>query len=109
MNGRASSFFDCESDFDEGVYKLTVNVKDYYTSMNKITFFPYIDVSHNNLDTLTKNEEKRIYEGSNAIFKYYLETFFVRLCLMYQQIFLIATYQYLYHRLALHHIAVALS
>ena len=55
MNGRASSFFDCESDFDEGVYKLTVNVKDYYTSMNKITFFPYIDVSHNNVDTLTKN------------------------------------------------------
>ena len=54
MNGRASNFFDCESGFDEGVYKLTVNVKDYYTSMNKITFFPYIDVSHNNLDTLTK-------------------------------------------------------
>ena len=63
MNGRASSFFDCESDFDEGVYKLTVNVKDYYTSMNKITFFPYIDVSHDNFDTLTKNEEKKNIRG----------------------------------------------
>ena len=61
MNGRASNFFDCESGFDEGVYKLTVNVKEYYDSMNKITFFPYIDVSNDNLDTLTKNEEKKEY------------------------------------------------
>ena len=58
MNGRASNFFDCQSDFDEGVYKLTVNVKDFYTSMNKITFFPYIDVSINYLGCLVLIQKK---------------------------------------------------
>ena len=45
-NGRASKFIECLSDWEDGIYKLTFDVKKYFKATNRITFYPYIDVRY---------------------------------------------------------------
>ena len=43
-NGRASKFIEFLSDWEEGIYKFTFDVKKYFKSTNRNTFYPCVDV-----------------------------------------------------------------